>query len=73
MQCAICKGDIKKDKVNFPIELEKSFILVRDVPALVCRQCGEYFLKDDVAADLEKIAEKARDSNVEIEVLRYAA
>ena len=73
MFCVICKGETKPGKVNFPIDLGTTFVLVKDVPANVCKQCGEYFLEDDVAAVIEKIAENARSSKIEIEIQRYAA
>ena len=73
MPCVICKGNIKNGKVNFPIDLGTNFVLIKHVPAHVCEQCGEYFLEDDVAAVVEKIAENARSSNAELEILTYAA
>jgi len=73
MLCSICKGDLKKGKINFPLDLKNQFVLIKDVPADICQQCSEYFLNDEVAAVIEKIAAKAKASNVEIEVLKYAA
>lgn len=73
MQCVICRGGVKSGKINFPIDLGTIFVLVKNVPANICEQCGEYFLNDDVAEGIEKIAEHARSSNVEFEILNYAA
>lgn len=73
MHCTICKGEMKPQKINFPVDLENTFILVKEVPAIVCQQCGEYFLEDDIAKKIEEIAETAKSSNIEIEVLKFAA
>ena len=73
MFCALCKGEMKDGKVNFPVDVEDNFILIKGVPAYVCGQCGEYFLEDDVAGVIEEIVSNARASNVEFEILKYAA
>jgi len=73
MFCFLCKGEMKSGKVNFPIDEEDNFILIKGVPAEICEQCGEVFLKDDVAAAIEEIAKTAKATNVEFEILRFAA
>ena len=73
MVCAMCKAEMKQGSVNFPVDLESNFILIKEVPAYICEQCGEYFLGDDVAEAIEEIVEKAKVSNVEFEILRFAA
>ena len=73
MLCILCKGDMKNGKVNFPVDAEENFILIKGVPAQICEQCGEYFLKDDVAEIIERIVKKAKRKNVELEILKFAA
>jgi len=73
MLCVLCKGEMKSGKVNFPVDEEDNFILIKGVPAEICEQCGEVFLKDDVAAAIEEIAKTAKATNVEFEILRFAA
>jgi len=73
MLCVLCKGEMKSGKVNFPVDEEDNFILIKGVPAEICEQCGEVFLKDDVAAAIEEISKTAKATNVEFEILRFAA
>ncbi|HEX30572.1 TPA: type II toxin-antitoxin system MqsA family antitoxin [Candidatus Poribacteria bacterium] len=73
MKCVLCKGEMKEGKVNLPVDLEERFILVKSVPALICEQCGEYFISDEVMRKLELIVEEAKSRGVEIEILRFAA
>jgi len=73
MNCVMCKGSLEKGLINYPVDVESQFLLIKDVPALVCNQCGEYFLDDDIYAKIEGVIESAKKSNVEIEVLRFAA
>ena len=72
MVCTICKGSTKIQTINFLIDLENTFILVKKVAAIVCQQRGEYFLQDNIAKKVEEIAEAAKSSNIEIEVLKFA-
>ncbi len=48
------------------------YSLTKKVSALVCGQCGDYFLEDDVAGVIEEIVEKARASNGESEIFKLA-
>jgi YgiT-type zinc finger domain-containing protein len=73
MTCVICKDTLRKGVINYSVDRGAQFLLIRDVPALICDQCGESFIDDKVYSKIEKIIENARQSNVEIEVLRYAA
>jgi ribosomal protein L32 len=47
--------------------------VVKDVPADVCRNCGEYYLSEEVTQKLLTRAEEAVKMGAELEILRYAA
>jgi YgiT-type zinc finger domain-containing protein len=50
MRCVICKaGDTAPGKVAVTLERRGTMVTVPDVPAEICRNCGEYYL-DDAAA-----------------------
>jgi hypothetical protein len=44
-------------------------VIVRDVPAAVCQNCGEYYLDEAVYRQ----GEEAVQRRAEVEILRYAA
>lgn len=73
MRCVLCKGEMKEGKINLPLDLKESFILIKGVPALVCEQCGEYFVSDEILRKLEQVVEEAKSRNVEVEILQFAA
>ena len=73
VRCVFCKGEMREGEVNVPVDLEDRFILIKGVPALICQECGEYFVSDEVMERLESIVEEAKSRNVEIEILRFAA
>jgi hypothetical protein len=47
-------------------------VVIRDVPASVCAQCGEDWIADETAARLERIVEDARARRLQVEVTAYA-
>ena len=73
MNCVMCKGNMKRGTTNYPIDRDSQFLLIKNVPALICDQCGEIFIDDNVFEKIEEIVESAQNSNVEIEILRFAA
>jgi len=48
MDCVFCKGDLSEGVVNYPVDLGDKFILIKEVPADICNQCGEYYFDDEV-------------------------
>jgi len=73
MICPICKGDMEENVINFPVDLKTRFILIKGVPALVCKQCGEFFIDDKIHIQIERIVKKVKEANIELEVVKFAA
>jgi YgiT-type zinc finger domain-containing protein len=59
--------------VTVTLERGKTVVVVRDVPADVCENCGEYYLDSTVAQEVYRRAEAAVARNAEVEIVRYAA
>ena len=74
MKCVLCKsGETRLGTVTVTLERGKTVVVVRDVPAEVCGNCGEYYLDSPVAQRVYERAEGAVERNAEVEILRYAA
>jgi YgiT-type zinc finger domain-containing protein len=74
MTCVLCKnGTTRRGTVTVTLERGKTVVVVRDVPADVCENCGEYYLDSSVAQEVYQRAEAAVARNAEVEILRYAA
>ncbi|MFA5786474.1 MAG: type II toxin-antitoxin system MqsA family antitoxin [Actinomycetota bacterium] len=69
--CPLCGGDKEPGATTFTVDLDFGVVVVRDVPALVCSQCGEAWIQDPVAAKLEIIVEDARRRRAVVEVTRW--
>lgn len=51
MECLYCKGEMNKNKTTYSVNRKGYHLLIEDVPAFVCPQCGEpYFGEEEVDA-----------------------
>ena len=70
MKCAICKtGTTKEGHVTFTLERENVIIVFKNVPALVCNNCGDFYLTTETTQRLLKIASKTLEKGVEFEII----
>ncbi len=63
---------MKKDKINFPVDLKAHFILIKDVPGFVCKEFGDFIIDDKLHMELESIMEKTKASIVKLEIVKFA-
>ncbi len=74
MTCVICKtGETRPGKVTVTLQRGETIVLIKEVPAEVCRNCGEYYLDEAVTRKVYAQAEDAVNRRTEVEILRYAA
>ncbi len=69
--CSICGGKQAKGETTFTVDLGFGVVVVRNVPALICEQCGADWIEDEIAAQLEKTVNEARQSRRQVEVTAY--
>lgn len=72
-QCPLCRGKKKPGKTTFTVDLVFGVVVVRDVPATVCSQCGADWIDDEIAAKLEEIVNDARQKHHIVEVTSLSA
>ena len=72
-KCPICSGEIADGQTTFAVDVGSGVVVVRHVPARVCKQCGEDWIQDSVAERLEKIVSDARTSGKVVEVIDLQA
>ena len=73
MNCFVCKGEMEEKKVNYMVDLEDTIIIIKEVPAKVCTQCGEQYFDDETAENIEKIVNNLKQlSKEEITIVNYS-
>ena len=74
MNCLFCKyGETAPGQVTVTLQRGETTVILKDVPAEVCRNCGEYYLSDLVTDQVLKRAEMAVKNGAEVEIVRFAA
>jgi YgiT-type zinc finger domain-containing protein len=74
MKCVICKnGETEPGSVTVILQRGETVIIIKSVPAQVCKNCGEYYLDETVTSHVFAQAEDAVNRRAEVEILRYAA
>jgi YgiT-type zinc finger domain-containing protein len=61
-----------KGVVNLPYRLsEKKLVVLVDVPALVCEQCGDEYVEIDVVRRTEKLLEQVQADGISMGFVEY--
>lgn len=71
MKCLFCKGNYELSKINHIVDTDGHIIIIKNVPAFICKQCGEYFLENDIAIQLERILEEIEKNHAEVFITNY--
>lgn len=71
MKCFMCKGTTEKKLVNYFLDLNNTIIIIKDVPANVCKICGERYFDDDVMKNLEKMVDELKKVSTEMSIVTY--
>ena len=73
MKCRVCGGVLEARITDLPFKTgDSSIVILKDLPVLQCRQCGEMELENSVMSKVERIL-CAVNRSAELEIIRYAA
>jgi YgiT-type zinc finger domain-containing protein len=70
--CPLCGGNKIPGSATFSADVGSGVVVVRDVQATVCSQCGEEWIDDATARKLEHLVNDARSRGLQVEVLAMA-
>ena len=51
--CTYCGGEVAEKKIDYDYRREKHLMIVNNVPAGVCRQCGEKYFRPEVLKQMD--------------------
>ena len=73
MRCRVCGGQLEARITDLPFKIgDSSIVILRSLPVLQCRQCGETELEQATMSRVDQLL-AAVDSSAELEIIRYAA
>ena len=74
MKCLICKvGETRPGRATVTLERNVTTLVIKNVPADICANCGEEYVNAETSEFLLGIAEESVRSGVQVSVRDYAA
>jgi len=67
MECYYCKGDLKEGKVPYFIKRKGYQLVIDNVPAYVCQQCGEHLFREEEVDLIQRIISELEEKIREVE------
>lgn len=67
-RCGLCAGTMRRGTTTFTADLGFGVVVLRNVPAIVCAQCGADWIEDAVAERVEARVAEARKKRAQVEV-----
>ncbi len=52
--CSFCGGEVEEKRIDYDYRRKAKLLIMRNVPAGVCRQCGEKYFKPDVLKRMDQ-------------------
>lgn len=72
MKCPFCETDLKEGKTTLTFQMATNkIIVVKDVPALICEQCGEESIDIKDSKIVEKLVQKAIEDGISMGFIEY--
>ena len=74
MRCVICKqGETVPGTTTITLERDGMTLVIKNVPARVCDNCGEAYIEEDTAMRLLDLVNDAARAGVQVDIRQYVA
>ena len=74
MMCAICRqGETRPGTTTVTLERGDLTFVAKDVPAMVCANCGEEHIDSSTTEQVLRMAEEAAASGVQVDIRAFRA
>nr|QNO45898.1 hypothetical protein LAAKCKNM_00018 [Methanosarcinales archaeon ANME-2c ERB4]QNO52454.1 hypothetical protein BDIGKBFL_00009 [Methanosarcinales archaeon ANME-1 ERB6]QNO53493.1 hypothetical protein OBNMHAHF_00020 [Methanosarcinales archaeon ANME-1 ERB6] len=65
--CSLCGGEMEVKKVEVIKKVAGKVVVVKDVPAWVCKQCGERYYLIDTVERIKEILREVSEEKVKVQ------
>lgn len=66
MKCLYCDGEMKKEKTTYTIDREGYHLFIEDVPAYVCKKCGEKHFPEEEVEKIQHLIRRLEEDLTEV-------
>ena len=67
--CPRCGGSKEPGKATYAVDFGPSIVIIRNVPAIVCDQCGEEWIGAETAGKLEQLTQDAKQRGEQVAII----
>lgn len=72
MKCLICKqGETRPERTTVTLQRDGTTLVIRNVPAEVCTNCGEAYVDEPTSREILRRAEEAVAGGVMVDIREY--
>jgi len=74
-KCYFCKAKVVEQQITLDYRWGDTLVVIKDVPAGVCQQCGEKYLTSGVCKELEGLAKNRSHvrGKITVDILAFEA
>jgi len=54
-KCDLCNGKLHEGKTEFVARVGDKVVVIKDVPAYICEECGEAYFTPEISRKIDKI------------------
>lgn len=72
-RCPLCSGELHDGITAAPFFIDEKVIVIKDVPAEICSECGEPYMKSSTVDGIEMLLDRLNDLRTEMSVVHYKA
>jgi len=69
-KCSLCGGVLRKGKTELVIRVSEEIVVIKDIPAYVCENCGEPYFTPETSRRIDKIMEDFYGDRVSKKLIR---
>lgn len=70
-RCYFCGGKLEPGLATMPFVVGSSVVIIKQVPAEVCTQCGEAIMDSEVAAVVDGLLKQVQQFGFEVSIITY--
>jgi YgiT-type zinc finger domain-containing protein len=63
-RCRFCKGKLREGKTEYLAHATGKVIVIKDVPAYVCEQCGEAYYTAGISRKIDEVMQNAHQKKL---------
>ncbi len=63
-RCSFCNGKLVDGKTEFVVKVGEEVLVVRDVSAWICNECGEAYYSPEESRKIDKLMKKFHESSL---------